>query len=76
MPAIMSLEGPRLSHLDSLRGQLYAATPRKWWRALGELPSLSPLDTIKAHPWAFFGLLVGGAWLAGSKTGQRLLSKK
>lgn len=69
----MSLEGPRVSHLAEIRSQLYAATPRGWWRTQGALQGV--FDPFKAHPWFLLFGVLGGAWLAGSKTGQSLTSR-
>lgn len=65
MPTLMSLEGPRVSHLDDIRSQLYAATPRPLWRASATLNGL--LDPFTAHPWVLVLGIIGGAWLAGRK---------
>jgi hypothetical protein len=73
MPALMSLEGPRVTHLDEIRNQLYAATPRSWWRAQASLKGFT--EPFIAHPvWLLLGIF-GGMWLAGSKTGQTLIAK-
>lgn len=69
MPQIMSLEGPRISEIDRIRGQLYAATPRPIWQLSGLF------DPIKVYPlWAIGGVLLG-AWLAGTTRGQQLVRK-
>lgn len=73
MPTVMSLEGPRVSHLNEIRSQLYAATPRVWWRAQATLNGFT--EPFIAHPWIFLFSIFGGLWLAGSKTGQTLIAK-
>ena len=65
MPSIMSLEGPRVTHLDEIRSQLYAATPRSLWRTHATLSGL--LDPFTAHPWILVLGIIGGAWYAGRK---------
>jgi hypothetical protein len=69
MPSIMSLEGPQITHLDEIRSHLYAATPRGLWGLRGFT------EPFLAHPLILALGIIGGAWLAGSKTGQGLVSK-
>ncbi len=71
MPMIMSLEGPKPDRLAELRGQLYAATPKTFWRASVALQGLF-------DPWRIswplaIGAFVFGAWLGGSARGQRIV---
>ncbi len=73
MPTLMALEGPRVTQLDEIRGQLFRATPRVWWRAQQNLRGFS--EPFIAHPWIFAFAIFGGMWLAASKTGQTLIAK-
>ena len=69
---IMSLEGPRPDRLAQLRGELYAALPREWWRARS---SLQGLFTPYRASWPFaIGMLVLGGWLASSAKGRRIVA--
>ncbi len=77
MPQLMSLEGPQLSRVDQIRGQLYAAAPKRWLRGTGMgdtflTPYVSP---FVSHPVVFALGIVAGFWLAGSKAGQKLLKR-
>lgn len=73
MPYVMSLEGPQLRNLDELRGQLYAAAPRRFWRASAALNGMfDPFMLNKL--WVGAGLVLG-AWLAGSAKGRSLVAK-
>lgn len=75
MPAIMSLEGPQLSRIQTIRAQLNAP---QWSRRQGEINGLgaSFLDPLITHPVVFAIGIVAGFWLAGSAAGQKLLKKK
>lgn len=73
MPVLMSLEGPQLSRLDEIRGQLAQATPKPILRASVQFQGL--VDPWKAHPWVFVLGLVGGIFLAGTTMGRGLVSK-
>jgi hypothetical protein len=77
MPQIMSLEGPQLRAVDTIRGQLYGTLPRPYWRAHAELQGMFDpvVNPIKAHPWAALGGLLLGMWLAGSSKGRSLVAK-
>lgn len=68
MPLVMSLEGPRPDRLAELRGRLYGALPRPWWRANNALAGV--FTPFRAHPIIALAALVGGAWYA-NKTKRR-----
>lgn len=75
MPYVMGLEGPQLSALDRVRGQLYAVAPKSVVRAQLNGPLDVVLTPIKLHPLALVLGIAAGLWLAGSKQGQALKRK-
>lgn len=70
---IMSLEGPRLRALDGAHAELLGVLPRPYWRVRRELAGI--LDPVLDHKLVTVGALLFGAWLAGSKRGQRIMRR-
>lgn len=69
MPVIMELDGPRLGAIDRIRGELYAAAPRSWWRTQAQLGGV--LDPLTAHPFLVLAGIIGGAWWAMNRRPAR-----
>lgn len=76
MARVMTLDGLNETNLREIRARLdgVGQSELSWWSRPMGLGGI--LDPIKLYPlWLIAGLL-GGAWLAGSARGRRLLSRR